>query len=59
MSAGNIDKLLMLWKASGGEPFVDHVHIYNIIDAIPIGGVSWQKISVSYNGPQPKPNVLP
>ena len=59
MSAGNIDELLMLWEASGSEPFVDHVHVYNTIDAIPVGGVPWQNFSVSYNGPRPETNVPP
>ena len=59
MSAGNIDELLMLWEASGNEPFVDHAHVYDTIDAIPIGGVPWQSFSVSYNGPRPETNVPP
>lgn len=64
MSAGDIDKLLTIWAAdaaacSGEPPFVDHEHLYKKIDAIPVGGVPWQKFSVSYSGPQPETNALP
>ena len=60
MSAGNIDELLELWAAPSGEaPFIDHVHLYNTIDAIPVGGVPWQSFSVSYTGPRPETDVPP
>ena len=59
MSAGNIDILLKLWTASlacHGEspPFSDHQDLYNTIDATPIGGVPWQCITLSYDGPLPE-----
>jgi len=40
-------------------PFVDHAHLYNTIDAIPVGGVPWQNFEVSYTGPQPDANAPP
>lgn len=41
---------MALTTLSGGEPpFANHVHLYNTIDAIPIGGVPWQKFTVLYN----------
>lgn len=62
MSAGNLDELLTLWmadKAASGAapPFVDHNHLYETIDGIPLGGVPWQKFAVSYTGPQPETAV--
>ena len=36
------------------SPFFDHKDIYGTINAIPIGGVPWQSISLSYDGPIPK-----
>ena len=64
MSAGNIDELLTLWatgaSASGDElPFVNHVDLYNTIDNIPVGGVPWQNLSVSYTGLWPEADVPP
>jgi Plavaka transposase len=64
MSAGKIDELCNLWTAgaakSGGEPpFFNHTHLYDTIDAIPIGGVPWQSFSVSYAGERPETNVPP
>ena len=35
-------------------PFFDHKDIYGTINAIPIDGVPWQSISLSYDGPIPK-----
>ena len=64
MSAGKIDELCNLWTAgaaeSGGEPpFLNHTHLYDTIDAIPIGGVPWQSFSVLYAGERPETNVPP
>ena len=64
MSADNIDHLMTLWEASaastGGEsPFVNYTHLYDTIDRIPVGGVQWQSLSVSYNGPQPETDAPP
>jgi hypothetical protein len=47
MSAGDIDTLLNLWGASavsngGSAPFQNHKHLYDTIDATPLGDVpSW------------------
>ena len=64
LSAGKIDNLCNLWTAGtvelGGEaPFVNHTHLYDTIDAIPIGGVPWQSFSVSYTGEHPETDVPP
>jgi len=64
MSAGNINDLMTLWEASnassGGEsPFVNYTHLYDTIDRIPIGGVPWQNLAVSYSGPRPETNAPP
>jgi hypothetical protein len=62
LSAGNVDELMGLWAADVSvsdrePPFVDHTHLYNTIDAIPVGGVPWQNFEVSYTGSQPDANV--
>ena len=64
MSAGNIDDLLKIWAAeaaaSGNEPpFRSHSDLYDTIDAIPIGGVPWQRFEMSYDGPRPETDVPP
>jgi hypothetical protein len=59
MSAGNIDQLLQLWSASGEAPFANHTDLYDMIDAIPVGGVPWQSFSVTYTGLRPETNVPP
>jgi hypothetical protein len=56
MSAGNIDFLLQLWAASmaghnESPPFSNHQDLYDTIDSTSIGGIPWQSISLSYNGP--------
>ena len=67
MSGSNIDTLMELWAAysairdpqdisespSNISPFSDHSDLYRTIDAIPIGGVPWQSITLSYDGPVP------
>ena len=62
MSAGNIDELMMLWRAgaaSSGDqpPFINHDDLYDMIDAIPVGGVQWQHFDVTYNGLRPEMDV--
>ena len=57
MSAGNIDILLQLWAASlashnESPPFSDHQNLYDSIDSTPIGGVPWQSVTFSYDGPR-------
>ena len=66
MLASNIDSLMELWAAYSAlqypenmssldlSPFFDHKDIYGTINAIPIGGVPWQSISLSYDGPIPE-----
>jgi hypothetical protein len=64
MSAGKIDELLKIWAAdvasSGDEPpYVNHTDIYDTINAIPVGGVPWQRFEMSYNGSRPETDVPP
>lgn len=53
MSAGNIDALLDLWRASllkygGTPPFSNHVDLYRTIDSTPLGEVRWQCFTLRY-----------
>ncbi len=62
MSAGNIDTIMNLWAAGvathGDEPpFPNHRDLYQTIDAIPVGGVPWEKFNISYNGVHPASDV--
>jgi hypothetical protein len=62
MSAGNVDELMTIWaadaaKSDGEPPFVNQAHLYNTIDAIPVGGVPWQSFEASYMGSRPEANV--
>ena len=63
MSAGQIDELLNIWAASsesGTEaPFHNHADLYNVIDAIPIGGVPWQRFEMSFDGARPETDIPP
>lgn len=73
MSGANIDILMELWAAysavrdpedisetsSNLSPFSDHRDLYRTIDAIPIGGVPWQSITLSYDGPIPNVEIPP
>jgi hypothetical protein len=64
LSAGNVNELMGLWAADVSvsdrePPFVDHAHLYNTIDAIPVGGVPWQNFVVSYTGSQPDATAPP
>jgi hypothetical protein len=43
----------LLTVHSDQPPFLDHMDVYQIIDAIPIGGVPWQSFTVTYEGPKP------
>jgi hypothetical protein len=66
MSGANINTLMELWEAYSAvrdpqdtsplnrSPFADHRDMYSTIDAIPIGGVPWQSITLSYDGPMPE-----
>ncbi|KAG2093479.1 uncharacterized protein F5147DRAFT_747888 [Suillus discolor] len=65
MSTPNINTLLDLWAASllkhGDQPpFADCKDLYNTIDNIPIGGISWQSFKIQYSGEKPVgPDVPP
>jgi hypothetical protein len=73
MSGLNIDTLMELWAAYSATqnpqnisesspnlaPFSDHRDLYRTIDSIPIGGVPWQSINLSYDGPIPDPENPP
>jgi hypothetical protein len=66
MSGSNIDILMELWAAYSSlrdpedisslnlSPFSKHRDMYRTIDAIPIGSVPWQSISLSFDGPIPE-----
>jgi len=38
-------------------PFLDHKDVYQAIDDIPIGGVPWQSLMFTYEGPKPTADV--
>ena len=51
-----MDRLFTLWAASLDDfgtkpPFSSHCDLYNMIDAIPVGSVSWQSANFTYDGP--------
>lgn len=57
MSASHINLLLSLWAASlavhGDEPpFSNATHLYDAIDSIPLGDVSWESFTLRYDGPR-------
>jgi hypothetical protein len=66
MSGSNINILMELWAAYSALrdpqdtsslnllPFTNHRDMYSTIDAIPIGGVPWQSITLSFNGVIPE-----
>ena len=66
MSGLNIDILMELWVAYSAlqdpedassldlSPISQHGDMYSKIDAIQIGSVPWQSITLSYNGPLPE-----
>ncbi|CDO72713.1 hypothetical protein BN946_scf184985.g133 [Trametes cinnabarina] len=62
MAGTNIDNLMDLWACSLPEgqdpPFANHEHLYATLDAIPLGDVTWEGFSVTYNGPIPN-GVMP
>jgi hypothetical protein len=62
MSASDIDTLLNLWSASaaahgGSAPFQNHKHLYDTIDATPLGDIPWKSFSLHFNGNQPEGEV--
>jgi hypothetical protein len=59
MSTSNIDTLLDLWAANlfqhdDHPPYADHNHLYETIDAMPLGDVPWQSFTMKYNGNLPE-----
>ena len=57
-SAAKIDRFLEIMAASlevhnDEPPFQSHKDVYSTIDAIPIGGVPWQSLNFTYDGPKP------
>ena len=70
MSGSNINSLMELWAAYSALrdlenlsslnplPFSNYRDMYSTIDAIPIGGVPWQSITLSFDGPIPE-NLSP
>jgi hypothetical protein len=64
MSAPDIDTLLNLWNASAAEnggsaPFQNHKHLYDTIDATPLGDVPWETFSLKFNGDKPEGDAPP
>jgi hypothetical protein len=62
MSASDIDTLLNLWGASaaphgGSAPFQNHKHLYDTIDATPLGDIPWKNFSLHFNGNRPEHEV--
>jgi hypothetical protein len=58
MSAASFDTLCELWAATLAPhhtvpPFSNHRALCQTIDAIPIGGVSWESVSLVYSAPKP------
>ena len=59
MSASDINFVTGLWAASlaahGDEPpFKNSKDMYDTIDAIPLGNIPWQSVTLNYNGPPPE-----
>ena len=57
-SAAKTDQFLQLMAASlaphsDSPPFANHCELYEMIDAIPVGGVPWQSFTFTYEGPKP------
>ncbi|EIW84557.1 hypothetical protein CONPUDRAFT_51589 [Coniophora puteana RWD-64-598 SS2] len=63
MSAGHIDMLCKIWRASMppgfNAPFLDHAKMYSAIDAIEDGHIPWQSFNITYQGPRPAGYVPP
>jgi len=58
MSAANINTLLDLWAATllkhnEPPPFANAADMYETIDSTPLGDISWQSFSVTYDGDVP------
>lgn len=58
MSASDFNTLCKLWGATllphdDMPPFSNYAELCRTIDETPVGGVSWESISLSYTGPRP------
>lgn len=64
MSAGNIDFLCLLWAASMAKhkdspPFGGHRPLYEAVDAIPLGDVTWESVTLNYKDKDTLPDDAP
>lgn len=63
MSGKKIDQLMQLWSCTLPEdvdpPFASKAHLYDTLDSIPLGDVSWEDFSVTYNGRLPEGPLPP
>ncbi|KAG5634997.1 hypothetical protein H0H81_012772 [Sphagnurus paluster] len=62
MSAGKVDQLLNLLSnlyLDDPPPFIDHKHMYSLINSIKQGEVAWESFSVSYTGECPSTGPTP
>ena len=62
MSASDIDTVLNIWSASAtaydeSAPFQNHKHVYDTIDATPLGDIPWENFSLQFNGNKPEGEV--
>lgn len=58
MAAGKVDRLMQIFAARSAPnrqppPFDDHKDLKRHIDAIDLGSVSWERLSVTYGGEKP------
>jgi Plavaka transposase len=57
MSAGDFNTLCELWGATLPHdvplPFSNYAELCRTIDKTTVGGVAWESINLSYNGPRP------
>lgn len=63
-SNASVDELFELWSADNlthghTAPFIDHNDMFNSIDSIPTGDVSWESFDVSYEGEGNIPEDVP
>jgi len=60
MPGGQINELMDLWAAKGGDPpFANHKDLYDTIDSTPLGDAPWKSFSMSYAGPMPDEDIPP
>jgi Plavaka transposase len=64
MPTTEINVLMELWalsllKYDGSPPFTNHEDLYNTIDSIPHGDVTWQSFNMRYDGEHPANGAPP